>query len=99
MPQNAATAEPRLRAIDHGAHALPRLLDRAFVWHALAGLARHRRRQRMAARQREPRGRFEQVRIEIGGIVDPRLRQGQRAGLVEDDGVDLGQPLDRIARS
>ena len=92
-----ATAEARLHAIDHGAHALPRLLDRAFVWHAVARLARHRRSQRMAARQREPCGPFEHVRVEIGGIDDARLRQGQRAGLVEHDGVDLGEALDRVA--
>ena len=63
-PQNAATAEPRLDPVDHGAHALPRFLDRAFVWRPVARLSRHRRSQRMAARQREPRGLFEHVRVE-----------------------------------
>ena len=45
----------------------------------------------------EPRGRFQQVGIDRGGIVDARLRQRQRSGLVEDDGVDLGEPLDGVA--
>ena len=31
------------------------------------------------------------------GVVEPRLRQRQRAGLVEHDGVDGRQPLDGVA--
>ena len=56
-----------------------------------------RRRQRMAARERKPRRALQQVGVDRRGIDDARLRQRQRAGLVEDDGVDLGQPLDRVA--
>ena len=34
---------------------------------------------------------------DVGGVGEARLRQGQRAGLVEDDGVDVGQPLEAVA--
>ena len=35
--------------------------------------------------------------VDRGGIDDARLRQRQRAGLVEDHRVDFGQPLDGVA--
>src|SRR6185295_14774463 len=57
-----ATAKAGLYPADQGAHALPRFLNRAFVWHPVVGLSRHRRSQWVAARQREPGGLFDHVR-------------------------------------
>ena len=62
-----------------------------------ARFARQRRGERMAARQGQAGGALEQRRREIGSVGDAKLGQGERAGLVEDDGVGLGEPLDRIA--
>ena len=41
--------------------------------------------------------RFEQVGVDLGASLDARLGQRQRAGLVEDDRVDLGKPLEGVA--
>ena len=51
----------------------------------------------MAAGQGQAGGAREQRRREIGNVGDAKLRQGERAGLVEDDGIGLGEPLDGIA--
>ena len=51
------------------------------------------------ARQRKPGRAFEQLGIDVVGIVDTRLGQRQRAGLVEHDGVDFGDALDRVMDS
>ena len=98
MPQNAGLpSRASLPSID-GAHALPRLLDRAVVGRALARLARDRARPAdggsTARAARPSRAGPASNRV---GIDDPRLRQRQRAGLVEHDRVDLGQTLDRVA--
>ena len=74
MPQNAGVAEPRLAAVDDGADALAGFFDRAFDRRAVARFARHRGRQRMAARQRQPRGQFKDVGIDLGRVVDAAAR-------------------------
>ncbi len=51
----------------------------------------------MMARQREPAGELEDVGGDVGGIHHFEIGQRQRAGLVEDDVIGLGQPLDRVA--
>ena len=54
--------------------------------------------QRMGAalRQRVPRA-HRRLGGQVGGVGQDRPAGGQRAGLVEDDGVDLGEPLERLA--
>ena len=51
----------------------------------------------MMARQRELAGEREHIVGDVGGVHHFEIGQRQRAGLVEDDPVDLGQPLDGIA--
>ncbi len=53
--------------------------------------------ERMVARCGQRAGTGEMAGRDRAGIDDLGLGQGQRPGLVEDDEVDLGQPLERIA--
>ena len=91
-------AEPRLDAVDHGAHALRRLLRprrrRACARRASRATAAAADDGSTARAARRVSSRSASI---CGGIGDARLGQRQRAGLVEHDRVDLGQPLDRIA--
>ena len=59
-------AKARFLAVDDRAHALPGFLDGAGIRTALARRPRQRGRQRMAARQRQPRRAFEHVGIDVG---------------------------------
>src|SRR5512137_245665 len=91
-----STTETRLNAINDGVDALPRYLHCAIERRARCRLARQYDRERMPARQGEPRRLLKQIRVKRGGVDDARLRQRQRAGLVEDNGVNLSQPLDGV---
>ena len=93
----SGAAEPRLGAVDQDTHALPRLFHRAVEGGRALGFARQRHRQRMPARQRQPRRHLQQIGRDLRRIGDARLRQRERAGLVENDGVGFRQPLDGIA--
>ena len=90
------TAETRFDAVNDGAHALPGS-STAPSKACVCRFARQRHRERMPARQRQPRRHFQQVGFDARRIDDARLRQRQRAGLVEDDRVGFGQPLDGVA--
>jgi hypothetical protein len=46
----------------------------------------------------KPSGKREHFRRDARGVDNVEFRQRQRSGLVEDDPVDLGKPLDGIAR-
>ena len=50
------------------------------------------------ARQRKSAGELKDVGGYVGRIRHFELRQRQRAGLVEDDMIGFGQPLDGVAR-
>jgi hypothetical protein len=54
-------------------------------------------RQRMAACEGETPGERQPVRQNLRGIDHFRLRQGEGAGLVEQDGIDAGQALDGLS--
>ena len=90
-------AEPRLVAIDHGAHALPGSstapsngvqLDASRDNAAASGWRLDSARRAACSSRSGSIAR---------GIGDARLGQRQRAGLVEHDSVGLGQPFDGVA--
>ena len=95
-PAEVGTAEAGLRTIYQRAHASPGLFNRTVERDAMSRFHCHRGGQRVAARQRKPRRVFQQIRIDLGGIGDARLRQRERSGLVKYDGIDIGQALDRV---
>ena len=70
-------AETRFLAVDDGAHALPRLLDCAGIGTAHARQPGKRGRERMVARQREPRRLFQNFGRDAGALIDARLGQRQ----------------------
>ena len=85
-------------AVDTSAHALPGPLRSRRQRRLGAGRpARPRRRPDDGWRAQAGRRARKFGGRNIGRIGDVEIGQRQRAGLVEDDGVDFGQPLDRIA--
>ena len=91
-------AEAHLPSIDDRPNTVTRFFDRVFIGAAVLRHPRHGGGQRMMARQGEPARRLQKIGTHVAGIDHAHGGQGEGAGLVEDDGIDLRQALEGIAR-